>query len=284
MTDEREVILLTGGSGFVGARIRKAFGERFRILELPRETIRGCDGDAIRRAMEENAVRCILHTAAMADVGECERDPEGSYRANVCLPATLAKAAAAAGAKLISFSSDQVYVGEKERGPFTEARPVTPTNVYGRHKLEAEQRILELAPDSVCLRATWMYDLPGRGLPLRGNLPMNLLRAALEGRQSAFSEADLRGVTYVWQAVDNLLPAMHAPGGVYNFGSENTVGMFTTACAFAAALHIHPAIIRDENRAPRSLLMDGGKARTAGIVFDDTLAGIRRCTAEYGIG
>ena len=61
----------------------------------------------------------------------------------------------------------------------SEALNLHPANIYGQYKLEAEQRVLELCPDSVHLRASWMYDLPGYGLPIRGNLPLNLLRAAL---------------------------------------------------------------------------------------------------------
>ena len=47
-----------------------------------------------------------------------------------------------------------------------------------------------------------MYDLPGYGLPIRGNLPLNLLRAALKGEALRFSRNDHRGVTYVRQVIE----------------------------------------------------------------------------------
>ena len=49
----------------------------------------------------------------------------------------------------------------------------------------------------VLLRAPWMYDLPGDGLPLRGNLPLNLLQAAQNGTPVRFSLHDHRGVSWV---------------------------------------------------------------------------------------
>ena len=82
----------------------------------------------------------------------------------------MARAAAETGAKLVAFSSDQVYSGAAQEGPLPETLSLSPSNIYGQHKLEAEQRVLEVLPDAVFLRVPWMYDLPGYQLPIRGNL------------------------------------------------------------------------------------------------------------------
>lgn len=68
--------------------------------------------------------------------------------------------AAEIGAKLVAFSSDQVYAGVEQSGPLPETIPLKPANVYGQGKLEMEQRVQALCPGAVLLRATWMYDLP----------------------------------------------------------------------------------------------------------------------------
>ena len=112
-------------------------------------------------------------------------------------------------------------------------------------------------PDSVHLRASWMYDLPGYGLPIRGNLPLNLLRAALKGEALRFSRNDHRGVTYVRQVIENLEPAMALPGGVYNFGSGNAENMVCTARQFAETLGI--AVQIEEESWGRNLVMDTTK-------------------------
>ena len=83
------------------------------------------------------------------------------------------------------------------------------------------------------------------------------------------------------QAVENIIPAMALPGGCYNFGSENSLDMYATARAFCNAMGIAPRLVPGDR--VRSLAMDCGKARRAGIVFDDTAAGIRRCLADYGL-
>ena len=224
---------------------------------------------------------CVLHTAALSDTGYCEAHPEESFRANVEVPVWLARAARTAGARLVLFSSDQVYTGLPGCSPRDEDAPLQPANVYGRHKLLAEQRVLDLLPQAVCLRATWMYDLPCYGLPVRGNLPLNLVRAALQGQALTFSRRDYRGVTYVRQAVQNLLPALSLPGGVYNFGSENDADMFTTAQAFCALLGAAPRL--EAAAWERCLAMDTRKARAAGLCFDTTRDGLLRCLRDYGL-
>ena len=181
----------------------------------------------------------------------------------------------------MGFSSDQVYAGVQQPGSLPETMELSPANVYGRQKLEMEQRMLDACPDTVLLRATWMYDLPSYGLPIRGNLPLNLLRAAQRGESVRFSVQDFRGITYVRQAVALLEPALTLPGGVYNFGSENAENMVLTARQFAETLGIMVDI--QEADWARNLAMDCSKLRAQGIVFDTTQAGLTRCLRDYGL-
>lgn len=274
-------VLVTGAGGFVGARILQQLSGRLDLLTLPRGLMARAGREELQTAVQQLHPDALLHTAALSDTGYCETHPEESCRANVEVPLWLAEAARTVGAKLVAFSSDQVYAGLKERGPFDENVPLSPANVYGRHKREAELRVLDRLPEAVLLRATWLYDLPGYGLPIRGNLPLNLWRAARTGEALRFSCGDYRGVTYARQAVENLLPALELPGGVYNFGSENDADTYTTARQFCTVLDIDPPLEKAD--WSRSLLMDTRKAQAGGLVFDSTLDGIRRCVADYGL-
>ena len=274
-------ILLTGAGGFVGSRICQQWQGRYELCTLPRGFLRTADEAAIRAQVETLRPDVILHTAALSDTGYCAQHPAEAYRANVELPVWLARAARQTGAKLVAFSSDQVYAGVQQPDPLPETLVLRPANIYGQYKLEAEQRVLDLCPDSVHLRAAWMYDLPGYGLPIRGNLPMDLLRAAIKGETVRFSRSDHRGVTYVRQVIENLVPAMELPGGVYNFGSGNAEDMVCTARQFAKALGISIKIT--EESWNRNLVMDAAKLERFGIRFDTTQQGIRRCLRDYGL-
>lgn len=275
-------ILVTGAGGFVGARILEMWRGRFELSAFPPDFLRTADETAVRRFITAARPDVIVHTAALSNTQVCQQHPEESFRANVLLPEWVAAAAAETGAKLLSFSSDQVYAGVQQPGPLAEALPLSPANVYGRHKLEAEARVMTRCPDAVALRLPWMYDLPGGRLPIRGNLPLNLLQAAKTGEALHFSRRDHRGVGYVREVIENLIPAMELPGGVYNFGSECDGDMVETARCFANLLQVDVKI--EESDLTRNLAMDTGKLRTHGIEFSSTWGALRVCLGDYRLG
>ena len=272
-------VLLTGAGGFVGARIADQWRGRFALCAFPQGFAAAAEESAVRRLIDREHPDVIVHAAALSNTAFCAAHPEESYRANVLLPEWVAKGAAETGAKLLAFSSDQVYAGVQSEGPLPEALSLSPTNVYGQHKLEAEARVQAVCPGAVLLRAAWMYDLPGRQLPIRGNLPLNLLDAAQNGVPLRFSENDHRGVSYVREVVEKLILAMELPGGVYNFGSGNDANMFDTAARFARMLHVDVTLEKDH--WTRSLVMDGQKLAAFGIRFDSTLDAFARCLNDY---
>ena len=275
-------LLVSGAGGFVGARIMTQLAGRYELCAFPKGMLAAADEQTVADWVRREQPDVIVHTAALSDTGYSEKHPDESYRANILLPCWMAAAAQKSGAKLVAFSSDQVYTGLTEHGPFDEDTPLSPANVYGRHKQEMEQRVLDILPDAVLLRAAWMYDLPGYGLPIRGNFLLNLLTAAMRQETLRFSMRDYRGITYVREVVERLTQAMELPGGVYNFGSENDCDMATTARRACALLDIHPVIETADWQ--RSLLMDGGRFRAAaGVGFDDTLTGVQRCLRDYSL-
>lgn len=267
-------VLLTGAKGFVGSRIAAAYPC------LPCPSLRGAGQDEVKRMVDEAGPDLIIHTAAIADIGTCEKDPEASYRANVTLPMYLARAAGSS--KLLVFSTDQVYAGNPLPGPYKEEDALEPANTYARHKLEMERRVLDIRPDAVLLRATWMYDLPLYGHDNRGNFLMNVMMAALKGESLRFSNREYRGLTYVRQVAELTLKSRALPGGAYNFGSENPLTMYETAQALLNTLNAKASL--EAGDSTRNLWMDTGKLQAQGIRFDTTAEGFLRCEADYGLG
>ena len=274
-------VLVTGAGGFVGARILDMWRGQFALCAFPSDTLRTADENAVLRFILKEHPDVIVHTAALSNTQYCQQEPEDSFRANVLLPEWVAKGAEEVGAKLLSCSSDQVYAGVTQRGALAETLPLSPSNVYGQHKLEAEARVLARCPGAVALRLPWMYDLPGYHLPIRGNLPLNILRAAKTGEVLRFSRNDYRGVGYVREVIANLLLAMALPGGVYNFGTGNDKDMVDTALYFAHLLQVDVRI--EETDFVRNLVMDGQKLQEHGIVFRSTQGAFRRCLADHGM-
>ena len=260
------MILVTGATGFVGQKILQLCPDAVACPSL-----RNASQEDVRQILEESGADTIIHTAAISDIGACQADPEGSYLANVQLPIFLAKAAN--HAKLICFSSDQVYSGMDKDGPYTEDA-ANPGNLYAQHKLEMEQRVLEIAPDAVMLRAEWMYGYYQK----KSNYFMNILNGTDPLR---FSSRQYRGVTYVKEVAENMEKVIHLPGGVYNFGSETTKSMYEITREFLALIGKSTSL---EDAPPRhNLWMDCSKAKQFGVEFRTVEEGLKKCAEDYGL-
>ncbi len=284
MPKANATIMITGTHGFVGARALEKYKN---AIAVPSELVRNAD-KGLLDFVRSHHPDIIINTAAISDIRACEKDPEGSLSSNVTLPVTLAEAAKEIGAKLISFSSDQVYTGCPDAGPYREDTTLPPpANLYARHKLEAEERVLAIDPTAVLLRATWMYDMPLYGHANRGNFLANMLTSVMRGETACFSDRTMRGITYVRQVVELLDRVFDLPGGVYNYGSENPLSMYDTAKEFLKALGIEDPDDRlvakstDPQYKPHNLWMSCEKLRRHGICFDTTAEGFACCAEDY---
>lgn len=257
------MILVTGASGFVGHKIMEMCKD---VIAAP--SLRGMSDDEIKRLICESGADAIIHTAAISDMGVCEKDPEASYYANVEIPIYLAKESG--DKKFICFSSDQVYNGLEDEGPYIEEN-VKPANTYARHKLEMEQRVLDICPDAVMLRAEWMYDYYLE----KPNYFMNLIRA---DEAISFSSKQFRGITYVKEVAENMEKVIELPGGAYNFGSETTKSMYEITREFIDAMKLN--IRLEDAPARHNLWMDCSKATKYGVEFLDVLEGLLRCAKD----
>ncbi len=260
------MILVTGASGFVGSKIMAHCRD---VVACP--SLKNATEEDVRRIVSESGADTVIHTAAIADIGVCQKNPDASYRANVQLPVWLAKAAK--GIKLICFSSDQVYGGMTEEGPYTEEN-AKPNNIYAEHKLEMEQRVLDIAPDAVMLRAEWMYDF-------KANKPNYFLNVTNAVSPLRFSSKQFRGITYVKEVAENTPAVIRLPGGVYNFGSETTRSMFDITKEFLAL--INKDIPLEDAPAVHNLWMDCSKAARHGVVFRCVEEGLRQCAVDSGL-
>ena len=194
------------------------------------------------------------------------------------VPEYLAKAAN--GAKLVLFSSDQVYSGAKGDKPFTEDDVAT-ANLYAEEKLEMENRVLAIDPNAVMLRATWMYDMPMFGVPNRSNLITMFLNAAITQKPLALSKEEFRGITYVREVAEQTLQAVNLPGGAYNFGSEADVSMHALAELFMKKTGMKLNL--QEKSGGENLWMNCAKLKNAGGGFETTAEGLATCMEDYNL-
>lgn len=275
-------LLITGSSGFLGSRLALYYKDKYELLLPTHSQLNVSREEAVMAYMEQFQPDIVLHCAALSNTWYCEQHPDESHRVNVQGTVKIAKACKHIGAKLVFMSSDQVYNGTPVSGPLKEQDVFQPVNVYGRHKLEAEQRALRNNSMSVALRLTWMYDVPSSPMKLNSNILVNIQKALDEGTTIKAATHEYRGVTNVWEVVRNMEQTLELPGGIYNYGSGNHIDSYTLFLKVAnimGAKEPSTFILPDEERfseQTRNLTMDCSLINNFGIRFNDSVEGIEK--------
>jgi dTDP-4-dehydrorhamnose reductase len=150
-------LLITGATGTLGrafARLCEIRGLSFCLLARHEMDI--ADQASVERAFDEYEPWAIVNAAGYVRVDDAEREFALCRRENTIGPANLARMCARRKARLLSFSSDLVFDGTKQR-PYVEGDTPAPLNVYGRSKAEAEALILEAHPSSLVIRTSAFF-------------------------------------------------------------------------------------------------------------------------------
>jgi UDP-glucose 4-epimerase len=165
----RLMILVTGGTGYIGAHVTLELmnrGEDVVILDnlcnssrTVVDRIAGLTGrrpafvmgDVRNRALLDSLLRdypvnAVIHCAGLKAVGESVREPLRYYDTNVGGSVTLCQAMADAGVFTLVFSSSATVYGDCAVMPIDETCATgQPTNPYGQSKLMAENVMKSMA-------------------------------------------------------------------------------------------------------------------------------------------
>nr|WP_315234764.1 dTDP-4-dehydrorhamnose reductase [uncultured Albidiferax sp.] len=173
-------ILLLGKNGQVGWELQRSLAVLGQLTALDRHSGDYCgdlgqlDGlaDTVRRLQPDVIVNAAAHTA----VDRAESEPELARTLNALAPGVLATEAEKLGAWLVHYSTDYVFDGSGSQ-PWQETDSPAPLSVYGRSKLEGEQRIQATCSKHLIFRTSWVYAARG------GNFAKTMLRLARERTQ-----------------------------------------------------------------------------------------------------
>ncbi len=163
-----QIILLTGGAGFIGSHILVSLieaGYRAVVVDnlsnakaMVLERVQQITGQAVpfhrvdirdRIGLDEvfgqHRIEAVIHLAGLKAVGESTKQPLRYHENNVAGTITLLQAMEAADCKNLIFSSSATVYGSPERVPITEAMALAPSNPYGRSKVMVEDICRDLA-------------------------------------------------------------------------------------------------------------------------------------------
>jgi dTDP-4-dehydrorhamnose reductase len=150
--------LITGAAGMLGQDLQHALADH-EVTALSRAALDITDAAAVERAVAGHDV--VINSAAYTKVDDAETHEDDAHAVNATGVELLARAAAGAGAKFVTISTDYVFDGHGT-APYAENAPTDPINAYGRTKAAGEALALAAAPSSTyVVRTAWIYGAHG---------------------------------------------------------------------------------------------------------------------------
>lgn len=223
-------ILVTGAYGQLGSEIKElaALYPSFNFLYTDVDSLDITSDEAVEQFFAENKVEAVINCAAYTAVDRAETDEGNALLVNAIAPGILAKYAAKTAATMIHISTDYVFAGNASQ-PYSEEDQVDPQGVYGRTKLEGEQRVLAENPDSVIVRTSWLYSAFGN------NFVKTMLRLGRE-REGLKVVSDQVGTpTYAADLANTLLRIIEKSDqivpGIYHYSNEGVASWYDFALA-----------------------------------------------------
>lgn len=281
-------VLVTGSNGFLASRFSEYYKDKYDILPLSHKELDITNENQVYDLFKNNKIDIVFHCAAISDTGRCQREPKLAQEINVGGTVNIVKGCELNNSTLIFASSDQLYAGNEEQGPYKEDIILRPNNIYGDTKLEAEKEIKNRLEKYYNLRLTWMFSYAERNKRVNTNIITNILNAALKGEKISLATNEYRGISYVYEVIENIEKLINIPFGDYNFGCENDICTYDIGCSVLENLglqnRIEDIIIKDTERfkdKKRDLRINNTKLRDNGIYFDSTQEAIARCIKEF---
>lgn len=150
--------LITGARGQLGScLIDELKNTDHEFLGLSRMQLDICINSNIDNWLDDFEPDVVVNTAAYTDVNKAELEAEKAFMINSTGVGLLARKTHERGAKFLHFSTDYVFSGEADF-PWKANSVVAPQSVYGSSKAKGEQVALNMNPESLIIRTSWLYS------------------------------------------------------------------------------------------------------------------------------
>ncbi|MBY0522057.1 MAG: sugar nucleotide-binding protein [Gemmataceae bacterium] len=225
-------LLIVGAAGTLGRAFARICAQRGLVHRLlPRRDLDIADPVSVAAALAAYRPWAVINAAGFVRVDAAEHESEACHRANAEGPAVLAAACAARHVGLLTFSSDLVFDGRRER-PYRESDPTAPLCVYGRSKAAAERRVLRTHPAALVIRTSAFF-----GPWDRQNFVAVALGTLAAGRPFVAANDVIVSPTYVPDLVhaslDLLIDREHGLWHLANTGALSWLDFARSAAAVA---------------------------------------------------
>lgn len=249
-------VLITGSNGLLGQKlvyklkdrsdvelIATARGENrlldkqgYRFLSMDIEN--QLNVDAIINDVKPD---CIIHTAAMTQVDDCELDHAACDRANVDAVQFMVEAAERNHCHFIHISTDFIFNGKD--GPYDEEAEADPLSYYGNAKWKGELIVQKSKLKWAILRTVLVYGIVDN--MSRSNIVLWAKGALEKGKPINVVDDQFRSPTLAEDLADGCILAMDKQAtGIYNISGKDQLSIIDLVRQVADYYKLDKSLIR----------------------------------------
>ena len=230
-------ILITGSNGLLGQKLIDLYLEnkniklvatargdnRYPVKEGYKYTVLDITSPSqVQDVIKKHKPDCIINTAAMTNVDQCEENKVGAEDLNINAVTNLVKAANHVGAHLIQLSTDFIFDGKA--GPYSEDDQPNPLSFYGETKLKAENIVKNQAEKWSIIRTVLVYGLVHD--MSRSNIVLWAKNALEKGQPLKIVDDQFRSPTLAEDlAVGCQLVEQKEAEGIYNISGKDQMSI-----------------------------------------------------------
>ncbi len=231
-------IALTGKNGQLAKEFIKLLSIRdINFFSFDRKELDISDFEKVEKVLKEVKPDIVINCAAYNLVDKAEEDKESAYATNTRGAENLAKICSELNCKLVHYSTDYVFDGNK-KSLYIEKDIPNPLNYYGRTKLEGELKIKEILENHLIFRVSWLY---GEG---NNNFIRKFLDWAKDKEELKISENEVSIPTNAGKVAEvSLLAIEENLKGLYHLTNSGYASRYELALKIKEYLNLKNKII-----------------------------------------
>lgn len=207
-------IVILGTGGRLGAALMREYRGRYDLAGFNRAQLDLANLNEVQGKLRAMNFDVLINAAGFTNVDACETERDRAFLINAEAPGILAGICNEKDAKLIHFSTDYVFDGEK-RSPYTEEDRANPISGYGESKLAGEKNVLAAADGHLVVRVSWVFG------PDRPSFVDAMIKRAQEDEKVSAISDKLSTPTYTHD-IAHMLPDLFdrdVAGGILHFAN-----------------------------------------------------------------
>ena len=240
---------ITGISGFLGNQFVQMENKNFRLVgtyhsksnRLPGIETHHLDiqnKEEVKALIELVKPDMLVHLAALSNSNFCEKNEDLSFSVNVLGSENIARICQSQNIPFLFTSTDLVFDGEQ--APYTPAVIPKPICIYGKHKIEAEQKILSIYPEAIIARCPLMYGFAG----VAANFLSSWVATLRKGESIGAFTDEFRTAVSGAAAVEGILLLLEKQvEGIWHLGGKERSSRYDFAMQVAEVFGLNKALI-----------------------------------------